>query len=65
MHGERNNRDSDDLAAIWRDAQHRRNDDLRASLRDFAPDTEAPRIERSRVWFWWRRNVTALMRVSE
>jgi hypothetical protein len=64
MQGERNDRDRDDLAAIWCDAQQRRDDDLRTWLRDFRPEAEAPRIERSGVWLWWRRNAVALMRVS-
>lgn len=35
MQGERDNRDRDELARLWRNAQHRRNEDLRAWLRHF------------------------------
>ena len=35
MQGEQNNRDRDDMAVIWRNAQHRRNEDLRTWLRNF------------------------------
>jgi hypothetical protein len=42
MQGEQNDRDRDDLAGIWRSAQHRRNEDLRTWLRYFFEKPKQP-----------------------
>jgi hypothetical protein len=49
MQGEQNNRDRDDMAGIWRNAQHRRNEDLRTWLRYFFQEAEATHINRSGI----------------
>jgi hypothetical protein len=42
MHGEQNKLDRDDTAGIWRDAQHRRNEDLGVWLRRFFEKPRQP-----------------------